>query len=44
MKEGNEGELCKKVRSKANPRSLVFTIEFSAGVAGPCDGKGPKLT
>jgi hypothetical protein len=30
----------KKVRSKANPRSLVFTIGFSAGVGGLAMAKG----
>ena len=36
--------MTKKVRSKANPRSLVFTIGFSAGVVGLAMAKGPKLT
>jgi hypothetical protein len=32
----------KKVRSKANPRNLVFTIGFSAGGVGLAMAKGPK--
>ena len=36
--------MTKKVRSKANPRSLVFTIGFSAGVVGLAMAKGPKPT
>ena len=31
-----------EMRSKANPRSLVFTIGFSAGVVGLAQGKGTK--
>jgi len=32
----------KKVRSKANPRNLVFTIGFSAGGVGLAMAKGPR--
>jgi hypothetical protein len=31
-----------KKTSKANPRNLVFTIGFSAGVGGLAMAKGPK--
>jgi hypothetical protein len=36
--------MTEKVRSKANPRSLVFSIGFSAGVGGLAMAKGPKPT
>ena len=36
--------MTEKVRSKANPRSLVFTIGFSVGVVGLAMAKGRKPT